>query len=192
LTDAAEAPAPSLAALFAGFSSVGLSGFGGVLPFARLMLVDRRRWLAPADFNALLGLCQLLPGPNVVNLAVCVGARFHGARGALAAVGGLLAGPLLIVLALAVLYERFGAQPQIQGALRGIAAVGAGLLVATGLRMARALRYQAALLPITAAIFLMLIWLRWPMLPVMLGLLLPAGLVGWALVRREERRGARQ
>ena len=69
---------PDLRALFSGFSSVGLSGFGGVLPFARRMLVEERRWMTAEEFNTQLGLCQFLPGPNVINLAVVVKAPNYG------------------------------------------------------------------------------------------------------------------
>ena len=96
------APTPDLKALFLGFSSVGLSGFGGVLPFARRMLVEERRWMSAEEFNAQLGLCQFLPGPNVVNLAVVVGKRCAGLSGAIVAPLGLLAGPIVIVLLLYV------------------------------------------------------------------------------------------
>jgi chromate transporter len=76
--------------LFTAFMGVGLSGFGGVLPFARRMLVDRRRWLSPAEFTEVLGLSQLLPGPNIVNVTIYVGARFAGIPGAVAAFLGLM------------------------------------------------------------------------------------------------------
>ena len=98
---------PDLRALFFGFSSVGLSGFGGVLPFARRMLVEQRGWLSAEEFNAQLGLCQFLPGPNVINLAVVVGKRYCGLAGAIVAPLGLLAGPLVIVLLMAMLYDRY-------------------------------------------------------------------------------------
>ena len=98
---------PDLRALFLAFSSVGLSGFGGVLPFARRMLVEERQWMTAEEFNAQLGLCQFLPGPNVVNLAVVVGKRYQGALGAIVAPVGLLAGPLAIVLVLALLYDAY-------------------------------------------------------------------------------------
>src|SRR5579863_6568850 len=75
--------------LFLAFLTVGLSGFGGVLPFARRMLVERRAWLSQAQFNETLALCQTLPGPNIVNVSVVVGARFAGVAGAVAAVTGL-------------------------------------------------------------------------------------------------------
>ena len=93
-------------ALFLVFLSIALSGFGGVLPFARRALVERRGWLTPDDFTETLSLCQSLPGPNVVNLSIVVGARACGWRGSLAAVAGLVGAPVLIVITLGVLYGR--------------------------------------------------------------------------------------
>ncbi|BCZ57584.1 hypothetical protein SL267_22010 [Serratia marcescens] len=71
-----------------GFLWLGLIGFGGVLPMARSMLVERRRWLNAEQFTELLGLCQFLPGGNVINLSVAVGMEFRGLRGALCALLG--------------------------------------------------------------------------------------------------------
>lgn len=174
----------SLAALFWGFSKVGLSGFGGVLPFARRMLVEEQRWLSADDFNSILGICQFLPGPNVVNLSVVVGARYRGAMGALAASLGLLLGPMLIVLCLGILYDRFGSLPQVQGMLRGIAAVGVGLLFATAVRMALAVRWPVILLPFALLTFVTVALLRWSMPLVMLcSLCVSAGVAAWCLKR---------
>lgn len=178
---AGEGP-PGLKALFLGFSSVGLSGFGGVLPFARRMLVEERRWLAAEEFNTLLGLCQFLPGPNVINLSVAVGSRYHGVSGAIAAVGGMLAGPMVIVLLLALLYDHFGDLAMVQGMLRGIAAVGCGLLFATAIRMGTAIRDKRYYLPFAVLVFIGIALLRWPLPAVMLGLLaLSAALAYWRL-----------
>ncbi|HEY3533657.1 MAG TPA: chromate transporter, partial [Casimicrobiaceae bacterium] len=77
-------------ALFASFLKMGLLGFGGVLPWARRVLVDERRWLSDREFAELIGLCQVLPGPNVVNLAVIIGSRTHGPLGSLIAVSAIL------------------------------------------------------------------------------------------------------
>lgn len=176
---------PDLRALFLGFSSVGLSGFGGVLPFARRMLVEQRQWLTAEEFNAQLGLCQFLPGPNVVNLAVVVGKRQRGLAGAIVAPLGLLAGPMGIVLLLALLYDAYGSLPIAQSMLRGIAAAGAGLLFAMAWRMGMALRDKAAFLPFTLLVVSAISWLRWPMLWVMLaGLALSGGVAYWRLGRR--------
>jgi len=122
--------------LFVAFLKVGLSGFGGVLPWARRMIVEERRWLTAAEFTDVLGLCQLLPGPNVVNVTVCVGARFGGAAGAVVSVAGLMAAPLAIVLLLAGVYAGWAHVPVVAGAMRGVAAAAAGLVAGMGLRMA--------------------------------------------------------
>lgn len=179
---AEAAPAPDLKALFLGFSSVGLSGFGGVLPFARRMLVEERGWLTAEEFNSHLGLCQFLPGPNVINLSVVVGARYRGVAGAIAAVLGLMGGPMAIVLLLALLYDHFGSLPAIQGMLRGIAAVGCGLLFSTAIRMGLAIKDKAVMLPFAVLVLICVAVLRWPMPAVMIGLLaLSASLAYWRL-----------
>lgn len=156
-------------ALFSGFSRIGLSGFGGVLPFARRLVVDVEKWLTAEEFNTLLGLCQFLPGPNVVNLAVVIGRRFRGAMGALVAPLGLLAGPVAIVLVLGWLYDHYGSLPQAQGLLKGIGIVGAGLLIAMSIRMAKAIKNPWVYLPYAVAAFVAIALLRWPLPAVMLG-----------------------
>ena len=176
---------PDLRALFLGFSSVGLSGFGGVLPFARRMLVEEKRWMTPDEFNTQLGLCQFLPGPNVINLAVVVGKRYQGAFGAIVAPVGLLAAPLAIVLLLALLYDAYGSLPLAQGMLRGIAAVGCGLLFAMAWRMGAAIRDQRYFLPFTVMVVAAIAWLRWPMPAVMLAGLAASGMVAyWRLGKK--------
>jgi chromate transporter len=176
---------PDLRALFLGFSSVGLSGFGGVLPFARRMLVEQRKWMTAEEFNTQLGLCQFLPGPNVINLAVVVGKRYRGLAGAIVAPVGLLAGPLAIVLVLALLYDRFGSLLLAQDMLRGIAAAGCGLLFAMAWRMGMALKDKPVFLPFTALTVAAIAWLRWPLPSVMIaGLLLSGGVAYWRLGRR--------
>jgi chromate transporter len=171
-----------LKALFLGFSKIGLSGFGGVLPFARHFLVEERGWLSAEEFNTLLGLCQFLPGPNVINLSVVVGARYRGVAGSVACVAGLLAGPMVIALLLALLYDQFGSLPVVQGILRGIAAVGCGLLFATAIRMGMAVKHKPFLLPFTVLVFVAIAVLRWPLPAVMIGLLVfTAGIAWWRL-----------
>ena len=176
---------PDLRALFLGFSSVGLSGFGGVLPFARRMLVDVQQWMTAEEFNAQLGLCQFLPGPNVVNLAVLVGKRYRGIAGAIVAPLGLLTGPFVIVLLLALLYDRYGNLPLAQSMLRGIAAAGCGLLFAMAWRMGMAIREKPFFLPFTVLTVAAIAWLRWPLPVVMVaGLLLAGGVAWWRLGRK--------
>lgn len=160
---------PTPAELFLGFSRVGLSGFGGVLPWARRLLVDTERWLTAEEFNVLLGLCQFLPGPNVVNLAVAVGVRFCGWRGAVAGATGLMLGPFLVALVLGLLYDRFGELPAVQSMLHGITLVGAGLIIATGIRMGLNVKHRKIYLPFAAMAFAGIVWLHWSLPIVMLG-----------------------
>lgn len=130
-----EVTPPRVPELFFGFLRIALSGFGGALPFARRELVEQRRWLGAREFNELLSICQLMPGPNIVNMSFCVGARFGGFAGAAAAFGGLIIAPCIIGLTLATLYVHYGQLPAVSGMLRGISAAAVGLFVALGLKM---------------------------------------------------------
>jgi len=131
-----------------------MSGFGGVLPWARRTIVEQEKWLTAEEFSAMLGICQIVPGPNIVNLGVCVGSRFAGVPGAFAAVLGLMLGPVALLLVIAVLYEHYSYMSIVQGMLRGVSAVGVGLIASTGFKMLRTeLKYP----PMLAVIFLVLI-----------------------------------
>jgi len=140
-----EAPAElrrpaSPAELFLAFNRLSLQGFGGVLPVAQRELCERRQWLTRTQFVELLAVAQVLPGPNVVNLSLMYGDRQFGWRGALAALSGMLATPLLIVVVLASVYGHYAQLPMVAGALRGMGAVAAGLIIATAFKLLGALR----------------------------------------------------
>ncbi len=119
-----------------GFFQVGILGFGGVLPMARRMVVDDRRWLTQSEFNELFSLCQTLPGANITNLTAVLGMRHQGITGAAAALAGLLAAPMVIVIVLSALYGRFGTLPPVRHFLAGLAAAAAGLLLGTAGKIA--------------------------------------------------------
>jgi chromate transporter len=188
VTDAAALRRPaSPADLFASFTWLALQGFGGVLAVAQRGLCEDKRWLTKEEFLELLAVGQVLPGPNVCNIALMVGDRFFGWRGAFAALGGMMAVPLLIVMALAVLYVEFAANPLVAGALRGMGAVAAGLIVGTALKLGPALRRNPMGVPICtafgAATFVLVALLRYPLVWVLVGLGTPACAVAWLRVR---------
>jgi chromate transporter len=164
--------------LFVAFLTMGLSGFGGVLPWARRVLVEREGWMSPETFNETLALCQSLPGPNVVNLSVVVGARSAGPRGALAALLGLVAAPVALVLVLASLYARFGAAGPVPGAIAALGAAAAGLVWATAAKMARPIVMARPIssCAVIALAFGAIIWLKLPLPAVLVGLA-PIGMV---------------
>jgi chromate transporter len=163
VNEARPAGPPGTAELFLRFTQVGVSGFGGVMPWARRMLVEERRWLSAEEFGEALSLCQLLPGPNIVNMAVCVGTRFRGARGALAALLGLMCAPFAIVLVLGALFTHFGELPAIAAAFRGISAAAAGLVVAMGLKMASSRRLRSPMAIFALAAFVGIALVRLPL-----------------------------
>ncbi len=135
---------PSLADYFWTLLKVGLSGFGGVLPFARRALVEKKKWLTEAEFAELLSLGQSLPGPNIVNVVVMLGYRDHGIPGALLCVFAILFAPMVVVLMLVSVYAEYSSVPWVRRMMAGIAAAAAGLILTMGVRMLRAQPQRAA------------------------------------------------
>jgi chromate transporter len=170
-------------AMCLGFFRLGCTGFGGgTAGWMYRDLVQRRRWIDDASFLADLALGQALPGANGIKLAILVGNRLHGGPGAVAAFVSLLAGPFAIILAAAAVYARYGEHRIVQAALDGVAAAAVGVTLAAGLRSAA--RAAAGPVPpvIAAATVFCVGFLRWPILPVVLGLAPVA--IALALVRQ--------
>jgi chromate transporter len=182
LPPAAAAPAEperkprpeSLTDLFVSFTVLALQGFGGVLAVVQRELVEKKRWMTREEFVEEWSVAQIMPGPNVINLAVGIGARYFGFRGAMVAVAGMLAAPLLVVITLALIYAQYAGNPHVAGALRGMGAVAAGLITATGLKLSAALKNHPLGVPLCAvlggATFVAIALLRLPLIWVLLGL----------------------
>ena len=164
----------SLTDLFVSFSLLALQGFGGVLTVVQRELVEKKRWMTREEFVEEWAVAQIMPGPNVVNLSLMIGARYFGFKGAMAALAGMLTAPLVIVLLLALVYAQFAGHPGVQGALRGMSAVAAGLITATGLKLVGALQKNVLGWPLCIALgvlcFVAIALLRWPLAYVLLGL----------------------
>jgi chromate transporter len=170
-------------ALFASFLKMGLLGFGGVLPWARRILVDERRWLTDREFAELIGLCQVLPGPNVVNLAVIVGTRTHGPLGSLIAVTAILFVPVGVLLLIATFYASVAHQPLAHAAIGAASAAAAGLILGTGLRLLLQTRPPLRGLVFGAAAFVAVGVLQWPLLSVIVVLVVAAIAAEWHATR---------
>jgi chromate transporter len=159
---------PKVSALFFGFFCLGMTAFGGALPLARHMVVARRGWLSAQEFTDLLGLCQFLPGGNIINLSVAIGMKFRGVTGAIAALMGLIVAPTLVVIALGMIYDRYQHDAHVQRLFAGLAAAAAGLLVAMAGKIAWPIRKNGVGVSIAlACIFTLAVW-RLPLLPSML------------------------
>jgi chromate transporter len=189
--DATTAPAPapavhrpSIPELFVAFATISLYGFGGVLAWSRLMLVEKRKWMTPAEFNDAYALCQFLPGPNIVNLAVVFGRNIRGVPGALTALVGLVGPSVVIVTFFGLLYATYGEIDALRRMLMGVAAAAAGLIISVSAKMAHPLFEQRNWLVYAVAIasFVAVGIMRWPIWWV-LGVLIPIS-IGIALRSR--------
>jgi chromate transporter len=164
----------SLTDLFWAFNSLALQGFGGVVAIAQRELVDKKQWLTREEFVEDWAVAQVLPGPNVVNLSLMVGDRYFGVRGGLVALAGMLTIPMVIVLIMAGLFAGVSDSPAVQGALRGMGAVAAGMIAATGLKLFAALKNNVLGSPVCWALaamtFVAIALLRVPLVWVLLSL----------------------
>ncbi len=175
----------SLRDLFLSFSWLALQGFGGVLAVAQRELVEKKRWLTREEFIEEWAVAQIMPGPNVINMAIMLGGRHFGWRGAVAAVAGMLTLPALVILLLVLIYGQLSPYPMVAGALRGMGAVSAGLITATGLKLIPGLKTnvlgKAVCLVLGLGCLIAVAGLRLPLA----GVLLTLGAIGmvWAYHR---------
>ena len=161
----------SLFELFRGFATIGLLGFGGVAAISRHIIVEKSQWLSEKEYATILGMGQVLPGPNVVNASVVIGDRFQGVKGSLISVLGLMVPPICILLILASLYDNFSHLPGVNVALIGGAAAAAGMIIGTGLKMAQKIKPGVAGWLIIVAALVSILVLKWPLVYVVLGLI---------------------
>jgi len=173
-------PKPTLGELFGAFFMIGLTGFGGVLPWARRMLVERRGWLTDREFAEVLPLAQLLPGPNVSNIATIIGRKYHGALGAVTGVCGLYLAPTIITIGVGYAYASWGNAAVTTHLLAGLMPVATGLVIATVLKLLVSLPRDFRNLLLVVAMFIAVGLLKLPLLPV-LAVLGPLG--SWMMWR---------
>jgi chromate transporter len=126
---------PTLVELFVAFAKMSLAGFGGVLVWARRGIVDQHKWMTADEFNETFALCHFLPGPNIVNLTFVFGSRLRGLPGSIAAFSGLVGPPALIMVAMGMLYHRYGEIDSLRRILSGVACAAIGLMLAVVFRM---------------------------------------------------------
>jgi chromate transporter len=163
-----------LADLFMAFNWMALQGFGGVMAIVHRELVEKKGWLTDEEFVEDWSVAQLLPGANIINLAMILGNRYFGFRGAVTALAGMMIAPTFLVVGLALLYAHFAANPGVIGALRGMGGVVAGLIGATGLKLIRSLKNHPLRAPLCTSVcvlcFVMIAIMRWPLGYALLGL----------------------
>lgn len=173
--------------LFLSFTWLGLQGFGGVLAVVQREIVDRKQWMTLSEFAEEWALAQTLPGPNVVNLSVMFGGKHFGPSGALAALGGLLLLPGLLMLAVVFSFQAFAHVPVVASALHGMGVVAAGMVLAAGWRFMPTLRQHPMgflwALALAVVSFVLAAVVHWPLAAV-IGVVgsVACGLTWWRLV----------
>lgn len=181
MTPPNRAQPQSLRELFNTFSMLAIQGFGGVLAFIERELVNKKKWLTREEFVEEWAIARTMPGPPALNLCIMVGARYFGWRGALVALAGMFFYPTMIILSLAIAYAHFGNQPQVIDALRGMGAVAAGMIGATGIKLLSALKTNPLGMKVCAALailsFVAIALLHWRLLYVLIVL----GGIGYVL-----------
>ena len=171
-----------LGAIAKTFLTVSVFGFGGGIVWARRIAVEQRAWLNDAEFLDIVSLCQFLPGPNIIGIAVCTGTKLRGVSGALAAIAGFLVLPWSVGLALGVLCLRYAQAPLLRHVLGGVSAAAAGLLIATGLRLLVPHRRRPLVIGVAVLGLILMAFIRWP-LPIVLLALLPLS-IAFSAARR--------
>jgi chromate transporter len=156
-------PVPLWAIAFT-YLKIALESFGGGLSaWTRQAVVEERRWLTDEEFLSAMTLCRLLPGPNQINFAVYLGTRLRGWKGAAAALFGLVAVPLTLVLVAGRLYFRYHHLPAMDSALSGMAAVAIGLTLSMGFKLVGPFFKRPGALALVVAAFAGTIFFAWPL-----------------------------
>jgi chromate transporter len=118
---------PSLAAIALAFAAISSTSFGGGQKASIRRQVVSRGWMDQEVFMDGLELAQVLPGPNILNLAIYCGQKARGIPGAVAAFLGASIPPFAIILIAGALYFKFASNPYVHGGLRGCAVGALGL-----------------------------------------------------------------
>ena len=161
-----------IGALFTAFLKISLCGVGGGtgIIWARRIAVENRRWITEGEFTDIVSLCQFMPGPNIIGIAVCIGTKMRGAIGAIAALCGFLVIPWTVGLSLGLLYLRYANLIALRNILAGIATSAAGLLIAMGVRLLKPHHHRPAALLFAALAFSLITFGRLPLFAVLFSL----------------------
>jgi chromate transporter len=131
---------PSFRAALRFWCKLGWISFGGTAAHIAIMhdeLVEKKRWISNRSFLHALSHCMILPGPEAQQLAIYVGWKLHGKRGGMVA-GALFVLPsMFILLALSMVYVRFGSLPWIAAVFNGLKPVVIALVIVALERLAR-------------------------------------------------------
>ncbi|MBY4865684.1 chromate transporter [Burkholderia sp. Bp9017] len=159
-----DPPSPGVLALFIAFAQIGLTSFGGGLS-GRMMrdFVDERRWIDEEAFLNGLALSQALPGVNVKNLAIWIGYRLAGWRGAVAGFTGIIAPPAVLIVLFGIAFSTLTRFTLTHVALAGAAAAAIGLSISMAITAVRRLPRHVLPFAVMTLTFVSVAVLHWPL-----------------------------
>jgi chromate transporter len=185
-TAVAPIPAASAWEIAVTFNEISLSSFGGGLSaWSREMVVARKKWMDDPEFLSAMTICRILPGANQVNLAVFVGTKLNGIRGAAAALAGLIFMPTVLLMAIAALYAAFQHSHIVEHVLAGFAAAAVAMTLQMVWKTGRTTLTSVVPVLLFALTFVLNGILRWPLWWTLL-ITAPLGIT-WAWRRAHKR-----
>lgn len=130
----------SLFGLFSYFFRLSWTAFGGPLAYISMMeddCVEKRKWLSKDEFAEMLGITNMLPGPNATEMAIHIGYVQGGKLGGILSGLGFTTPSLVIMLVLSWLYFQYSAMPSVSGFFYGINPVVVAIILVTVLRLGK-------------------------------------------------------
>lgn len=151
----------NLTEAFGTFFKIGLFTIGGgyaMIPLIEKEVVEKRRWIDREEYLDLMAVSQAAPGVFAVNMAVFIGYKKAGVRGSVACAIGNVLPSILIILLIALFFQRFKDHELIENIFKGIRPAVVALILVPTFKMARAakLNRHTVWIPITTAL---LIWM---------------------------------
>ncbi|MES2355857.1 MAG: chromate transporter [Pseudomonadota bacterium] len=153
--------------LFFAFMRIGISCFGNALSSAHRLLVARKKWLSEKEFAKAVKLRQIIPGTNIINLAITVGVHLRGNWGAVLTICGLIVVPIAIVLILGALQRYFDGINWVHLTIGGVAT---GLVIPMALKAAGAETPRWWRIAIGALTFVSIGLLHFSLIPILVAL----------------------
>jgi chromate transporter len=172
MNDSSAGQTPSFKEALRFWFKLGWISFGGTAGHIAIMhdvLVEKKRWISNVGFLHALSLCMILPGPEAQQLAIYIGWKLHGKRGGIVA-GTLFVLPsMFVLLALSVVYVRFGSLAWIAAMFNGLKPAVIALVIVALQRVARRALHGRVQIAIAVAAFAAMFFFDISLLVVMLG-----------------------
>ena len=146
-----------LVSLFISFVIIGAFSFGGgyaALPLIQNQIVSLHHWLSPDEFNHLITISQMTPGPIAINSATFVGLKIDGIAGAVTATLGCVLPSCILGTLLARIYLKYRSMSLLQGILATLRPAVIAMIAAAGVSILVTAFWSTGIMTDSVAAFL--------------------------------------